>query len=177
MLTTSWCLPALVRAPAFLVPEVQGGQQLLAEVHLSGEQQGVIASDGGPLGGFQLCLQTLHSGRLDPLLVVIDVLVVDALCLLVPVLALRHVAALDLDDAHHLLPGSRVGADAGEGLHGGGPVPHVGVSAASVVGLLVALHMPGRVPKLRSHGDVIKTFVQLLILAPLLLSGSVSAYA
>ena len=29
--------------------------------------------------------------------------------------------------------------------------------------------MPGRVPKLRSHGDVIKTFVQLLILAPLLL--------
>ena len=114
-----------------------------------------------------------HGRQPDVAGLVLQHLVVDSLCLLVPVLALRHVAALDLDDAHLVLlvlHGGRLGA--GVGLIGGGPVPHVGILSPSVVGLLVALpgvHMPGRVSKLTSHsGHVVKTFV-LLLLAPLLL--------
>ena len=114
-----------------------------------------------------------HGRQPDVAGLVLQHLVVDSLCLLVPVLALRHVAALDLDDAHLVLlvlHGGRLGA--GEGLLGGGPVPHVCILSPSVVGLLVALpgvHMPGRVSKLTSHsGHVVKTFV-LLLLAPLLL--------
>ena len=57
-------------------------------------------------------------------------LVVDVLSILVTSLAIGHVAALDFDDAHLVLPG---------GLLSAGEVPHVVVVAPSVVGLLVAL--------------------------------------
>ena len=55
-------------------------------------------------------------------------LIVDGLSLLVPSLALGHIAALEFDDAHLVLPG---------GLLGAGEVPHVVEVAPSVVGLLV----------------------------------------